>query len=134
VSVTGGDYNEFYLTGLYRGDVDSYEDNAECYINGGRFGILAGAAQEGIGKVNGDDNTGNITWQIQYADIEEFYGGGFNAAKPVEGNIATTIVGSHVTTFCGGPKFGDMNTGKTVHTKATGCTFGTYFGAGYGGS
>ena len=134
VSVTGGDFDEFYLTGLYRGDIASYEDNAECYISGGRFGILAGAGQEGIGKAGGADNTGNITWQIQYADIEEFYGGGFNAAKPVEGNIATTIVGSHVTTFCGGPKFGDMNTGKTVHTKATGCTFGTYFGAGYGGS
>ncbi len=134
VSVTGGDYDEFYLTGLYRGDVSSYADNAECYINGGRFGILAGAAQEGIGKANGADNTGNITWQIQNADITEFYGGGFNAAKPVTGNIATTITGSHVTTFCGGPKFGDMSTGKTVITNATDCTFGTYFGAGYGGN
>ena len=134
VSVTGGDYNEFYLTGLYRGDVESYADNAECYINGGRFGVLAGAAQEGIGKANGDGNTGNITWQIQNADIEEFYGGGFNAAKPVTGSIATTITGSYVTTFCGGPKFGDMSTGKTVITKATNCNFGTYFGAGYGGN
>ena len=134
VSVTGGDYDEFYLTGLYRGDVNSYADNAECYISGGRFGILAGAAQEGIGKANGADNTGNITWQIQHADIKEFYGGGFNAAKPVQGNIATTITGSYVTTFCGGPKFGDMSTGKTVITKATNCNFGTYFGAGYGGN
>ncbi len=134
VSVTGGDYDEFYLTGLYRGDVDSYADNAECYINGGRFGVLAGAAQEGIGKANGADNTGNITWQIQNADIREFYGGGFNAAKPVTGNISTTITGSHVTTFCGGPKFGDMSAGKTVTTNATDCTFGTYFGAGYGGN
>ena len=134
ISVTGGDYDEFYLTGLYRGDVDSYEDNAECYINGGQFGVLAGAAQEGIGKANGADNTGNITWQIQHADIEEFYGGGFNAAKPVTGNIATTITDSHVTIFCGGPKFGDMSPNKTVITKATDCTFGTYFGAGYGGN
>ena len=134
ISVTGGDYNEFYLTGLYRSDVASYADNAECYISGGRFGVLAGAAQEGIGKANGADNTGNITWQIQHADIEEFYGGGFNAANPVQGNIATTITDSHVTMFCGGPKFGDMITGKTVITKATDCTFGTYFGAGYGGN
>ena len=62
VSVTGGDYNEFYLTGLYTANVDSYADNAECYINGGRFGVVAGAAMEGIGKVDGADNTGNITW------------------------------------------------------------------------
>jgi len=44
VSVTGGDYDEFYLTGLYRADATNYNDNAECYINGGRFGIVAGAA------------------------------------------------------------------------------------------
>ncbi|UKK47955.1 chitobiase/beta-hexosaminidase C-terminal domain-containing protein [Prevotella sp. E9-3] len=133
VSVTGGDYDEFYLTGLYRGDVTSYNDNVECYINGGRFGTVVGAAQEGIGNATNHTN-GNIIWQIQNADIDEFYGGGLNAAKPVEGNITTVITGSHVTLFCGGPKFGDMNTGKTVITKATDCTFGTYFGAGYGGN
>lgn len=134
VSVTGGDYDEFYLTGLYRADVTSYEDNAECYINGGRFGVVAGAAMEGIGKANGADNTGNITWQVQNADIAEFYGGGINADKPVQGNITTTITGGKIDLFCGGPKFGDMSTGKTVTTTATGCTFGTFFGAGYGGS
>ncbi len=134
VSVTGGDYDEFYLTGLYRGDVNNGEDNAECYINGGRFGTVAGAAMEGIGKANGADNTGNITWQVQNADIHEFFAGGLNAAKPVTGNLRTTIVGSHVDLFCGGPKFGDMSTGKTVTTEATNCTFGTFFGAGYGGN
>ena len=134
VSVTGGDYDEFYLTGLYRGDVDNGEDNAECYINGGRFGTVCGAAQEGIGKANGADNTGNVIWQVQNADIREFYAGGLNADKPVTGNLSTTIVGSHVDVFCGGPKFGDMSTGKTVTTVATDCTFGTFFGAGYGGN
>ena len=134
ISVTGGDYNEFYLTGLYRGDVDNYEDNAECYISGGRFGVLAGAAMEGLGKTGGADNTGNITWQIQHADIDEFYGGGFNAAHPVEGNITTTITGGYIHQFCGGPKFGDMNPGKTVTTTATDCTFDTFYGAGYGGN
>ena len=133
VSVTGGDYNEFYLTGLYSA-AGNYEDNAECYINGGRFGTVAGAGIEGIGKDDGADNTGNIVWQIQNADIEEFYGGGINAAKPIEGSITTVITGSHVNLFCGGPKFGDMNTGKTVITTATNCTFGTFFGAGYGGN
>ena len=132
VSVTGGDYDEFYLTGLYRGDVSNYDDNAECYISGGRFGVLAGAAMEGIGAST--HANGNIVWQIQHADINEFYGGGFNAAHPVEGNITTVIKDSYVTMFCGGPKFGDMTPGKAVTTTATGCTFGTYFGAGYGGN
>lgn len=134
VSVTGGDYDEFYLTGLYTANVTSYGDNAECYINGGRFGTVCGAAMEGIGSANGSNNTGNITWLIQNADITEFYAGGLNAAKPVTGNLSTTIVGSHVGIFCGGPKFGDMSNGKTVVTNATGCTFGTFFGAGYGGN
>ncbi|WP_176780557.1 ZmpA/ZmpB/ZmpC family metallo-endopeptidase-related protein [Prevotella sp. tc2-28] len=134
VSVTGGDYNEFYLTGLYTANVTSYTDNAECYINGGRFGIVAGAAMEGIGKAGGADDTGNITWQVQNADIKEFYAGGINAAKPVTGNLSTTITGGKIDLFCGGPKFGDMSTGKTVTTNATSCEFGTFFGAGYGGN
>ena len=134
VSVTGGDFDEFYLTGLYRGDVANYEDNAECYINGGRFGIVAGAAMEGIGKAGGADDTGNIFWQIQNAYMKEFYGGGINGAHPVEGNINTIINGGYIKLFCGGPKFGDMNGGKTVKTTATGCTFDLYFGAGYGGN
>lgn len=132
VSVTGGDYDEFYLTGLYIGNVDSYDDNAECYINGGRFGLVAGAAMEGIGDAT--KGTGNIVWQIQNADISEFYGGGINAAKPVLGNITTVITGGYIKQFCGGPKFGDMQTGKTVVTKATGCIFDNFFGAGYGGN
>ncbi len=133
ISVTGGDFDEFYLTGLYvaNAGLDNYDDNAECYINGGRFGTVCGAAMEGIGK---SSNTGNITWLIQNADIKEFYAGGLNAAKPVMGNLSTTITGSHVGVFCGGPKFGDMSSGKTVKTTATDCTFGTFFGAGYGGN
>ncbi len=136
ISVTGGDFDEFYLTGLYvaNAGLDNYADNAECYINGGRFGTVCGAAMEGIGKANGADNTGNISWLIQNADIHEFYAGGINAAKPVTGNLSTTIVDSHVDIFCGGPKFGDMSANKTVVTNATGCTFGTFFGAGYGGN
>ena len=134
ISVTGGDYDEFYLTGLYVSCTTSYEDNAECYINGGRFGTVCGAGMEGIGKADGADNTGNIIWLIQNADIKEFYAGALNAAKPATGNLNTTIIDSHVDIFCGGPKFGDMSSGKTVTTTATGCIFGTFFGAGYGGS
>ena len=136
VSVTGGDFDEFYLTGLYRGDITSSADNAECYINGGRFGIVCGAAMEGIGKTGGADNTGNIFWQVQNADINEFYGGGINAAtgRIVEGNITNVIEGGYIKQFCGGPKFGDMNSGKKVTTTANGCIFDTFFGAGYGGN
>ena len=134
LSVTGGDYGEFYLTGLYKA-VTKTNDNAECYINGGRFGTVAGAGMEGIGDDNNNANTkGNIIWQIQNADIDEFYGGGINADSPVRGNITTVITGGYIKQFCGGPKFGDMNSGKTVITTATGCKFDTYFGAGYGGN
>ena len=132
VSVTGGDYDAFYLTGLYS-NAGNYNDNAECYINGGRFGMVAGTGMEGIGN-NSTHANGHIIWQINNADIENFYGGGINAAKIAEGNINTTISNSRVGVFCGGPQFGDMNSGRTVKTTATGCTFGTFFGAGYGGN
>lgn len=131
VSVTGGDFAKFYLTGLYQSQAAIYNDNAECYINGGRFGEIAGAGMEGIGT---SDGKGNVTWVIDNADIKEFYGGGINYDKPVHGNIHTIISNSHVDIFCGGPKFGDMVDGRTVTTTATNCIFGTYFGAGYGGN
>ena len=131
VSVTGGEYGEFHLTGTYRPDATIYDDDAECYINGGKFGIVSGAGNEGLGTSN---NKGNVTWQIDHADMDEFYGGGLNFAKPIKGNINTTISNSRVEMFCGGPKFGDMQPGKTVTTTATNCIFGKFFGAGYGGN
>lgn len=134
ISVTGGDFDEFYLTGLYNTPNNNYKDNAECYINGGRFGKVAGTGMQGLGTVGGADNTGNIIWQIDNADIDEFYAGGINAAHKAEGNIWTVIKNSRVDQFCGGPKFGDMNNNKKVVTNATNCTFRTFFGAGYGGN
>lgn len=133
LSVTGGDYEKFYLTGAYQPQSNNYNDDAECYINGGRFGTVAGAGMEGIGDAT-NHTKGNIIWQIDNADINEFFGGGINGEKPIEGNITTIIRNSHVGLFCGGPKFGDMNSGRTVKTTATNCHFGTYFGAGYGGN
>ncbi len=141
VSVTGGDYDGFYLTGTYNQDSEVREDNAECYISGGHFVEAAGASQEQI--------KGNVKWQIYDADIDNFFGGGINAANPITGNIEVNITNSHVGTFCGGPKFGDMgrkgvkiastkidftpDADRTVVSNATNCTFGTFFGAGYGG-
>ena len=134
ISVTGGDYDIFYLTGYYNTPGTNYGDNAECYINGGRFGKVAGTGMQGLGKTSGADNTGNIIWQIDNADIDEFYAGGMNAAHIAEGNIYTFITNSRVDQFCGGPKFGDMNHDKKVVTNARNCTFRAFFGAGYGGN
>ncbi len=125
ISVTGGDFDGFYLSGTYQPDATVRADNAECYISGGRFKEAAGAAQQQI--------NGNVQWQIYNADIDNFYGGGVNAGKPVTGDITVDIINSHVGTYCGGPKFGNMQSDKTVTTNATGSTFDYYFGAGYGG-
>ena len=131
VSVTGGDFDQFHLTGLYTADATICDDNAECYITGGRFRVVAGTGMDGLGTTDGK---GNITWIIDNADIKEFYSGSFNADKPAIGNLHTIVNGGHIDLFCGGPKFGDMSSGKTVTTTATACTFGTFFGAGYGGN
>ena len=126
VSVTGGEFPGFYLTGTYKADAKVRTDNAECYISGGYIHEAAGASLEQI--------NGNVRWQIYNADIDNFFGGGINDAKPITGDITTEIYNSHVTLFCGGPKFGNMQDGKKVTTYAEGCVFGTYFGAGYGGT
>ena len=127
ISVTGGEYGKFYLSGIWKASSPTFEnDDAECYINGGKIGEFAGAGQEAI--------SGNVTIKVDHADIESFFGGGINASYPIKGNISVTIANSHVGLYCGGPKFGNMQTGKTVTTTATGCTFGNFFGAGYGGT
>lgn len=131
VNAIGGDYPEFYLSGIYRPDWTVNKDNPHCYINGGRFGTLAGAGYE---QVDGD-----VTFKIDHAIIDEFYGGGINAAKPVTGKIEVTINNSLVDKYCGGPKVGQMtevSSGvlKTVTTNATGTTFGVFYGGGNGGT
>lgn len=137
ISVTGGRYEKFYLSGIYQPTIkyNFFSDDAECYINGGSFGEVAGAGQEKI--------DGNVNWIIDYADIDNFYGGGINAANAITGDINVNIKNSHVDVYCGGPKFGNMggvdtpdntNDDKTVTTNAEGCVFRRYFGAGYGGA
>ena len=153
VSVTGGSFNGFYLSGVYRPDAQIQNDDAEGYISGGYFKEMAGAAQQII--------SGSVHWQIYDADINNFYGGGINADKPILGDVTVDIINSHVGTYCGGPKFGDMQKEGTtfttkysnnkagtsvgtmnisidkdgiVTTNATGCTFNKFFGAGYGGA
>ena len=132
VNVLGGDFTSFYLTGGYNEAIEPFEDNPHCYIDGGRFGTIAAAYKEGI--------WGDVTWRINHALIGEFYGGGVMAQatgttyKIVKGSIDVVINNSIVGKYCGGPKFGDMVSGKTVKTSATGTTFNQFFGAGNGGT
>ena len=132
VNALGGDFTSFYLTGGYNEKINPYPDNPHCYIDGGRFGTIAAAYKEGI--------YGDVTWRINHALIGEFYGGGVmsqatgNNYKIVKGNIDVVINNSIVRKYCGGPKFGDMVSGKTVTTSANGTTFGVYYGAGNGGT
>ena len=127
VSVVGGDFPEFYLSGLYRPDKTPPEiqGNPHCYIDGGHFGSIYGSGYDKI--------KGSVTFKINHAAIGEFYGGGINGSKPIGGNIDVTIDNSRVNKYCGGPKVGDM-TGKTVTTHATGTTFDVFYGGGNGGN
>lgn len=126
ISVTGGQYDDFYLSGYFQPNAPYHNDNAECYIDGGYFGEVAGAGQE---KING-----NVTWYVNHAYIENFYGGGINVDKPISGNIIDTVMNSYVGVYCSGPKFGDVQPNKNVSTYAENTTFGTYYGAGNGGT
>ena len=135
VNAIGGEYPEFYLSGIYRPDIipDDEQGNPICYTNGGRFDMMAGS---GYDKING-----NVTFKIDHSLIKEFYGGGINAANPVGGDINITIDHSLVGKYCGGPKVGSMEYDdngvmkyKTVTTNATGTIFGQFYGGGNGGT
>ena len=127
VNAIGGEYPEFYLSGIYRPEIaaPSNQGAPHCYTDGGKFGTLAGA---GYDKV-----AGGVTFKINHSWINEFYGGGINGSNPIGGNIDVTIDSSRVKKYCGGPKVGDM-TGKTVTTNATNTTFGVFYGGGNGGN
>ena len=132
VNVIGGEVKELYLTGLYRPELPIVGTSViggapRCYIDGGKFDIVAGT---GYDKVKtGED----VIFKINHSKISEFYGGGINGSNPISGNIDVTIDNSRVEKYCGGPKVGNM-TGKTVTTHATGTTFGVFFGGGNGGN
>ena len=130
VTATGGDYNEFYLSGIYHSDVTNNVGNVYLFANGGHFKKYASGGQTQI--------NGNATVKADHILAWEFYGGGTNAAinsgKNITGNIDVTINNSIVGIYAGGPQAGDMVAGKTVSTSATNTIFGTYYGAGYGGT
>ena len=133
VNIIGGQVKELYLTGLYRPELPKVGKSViggapRCYIDGGKFDIVAGA---GYDKVKSGED---VIFKINHSLISEFYGGGINASNPVSGNIDVTIDNSMVDKYCGGPKVGVMTTGKTVTTHATGTTFGVFYGGGNGGN
>ncbi len=133
VNAIGGEFPEFYLSGMFRTDFYNKTDNPHAYLDGGKFGIVAGAGMESVGGKN-ETNGGNVTFKINHSLIDEFYGGGINAQRPVTGNINVTIDNSKVLKYCGGPKLGDMSNTKTITTNATGTTFDEYYGGGNGGT
>lgn len=133
VNAIGGEFPEFYLSGMFRSDFYNNTDNPHAYLDGGKFGIVAGAGMESVGAQN-ETNGGDVTFKINHSWIREFYGGGINANKPVTGNIEVTIDNSIVHKYCGGPKLGDMSNAKTIKTYATGTTFDEFYGGGNGGT
>ena len=133
VNAIGGEFPEFYLSGMFRTDFYNTTDNPHAYLDGGNFGLVAGAGMASVGGKN-ETNGGDVTFKINHSLIDEFYGGGINAQRPVTGNISVTIDNSKVTKYCGGPKLGDMNNTKTITTNATGTTFDEYYGGGNGGT
>ena len=133
VNAIGGEFPEFYLSGMFRSDFYNMTDNPHAYLDGGKFGIVAGAGMESVGAKD-ETEGGNVTFKINNSFIREFYGGGINATRPVTGNIDVTISNSIVHKYCGGPKLGNMNSSKTITTTAIGTTFDQFFGGGNGGT
>ena len=133
VNAIGGEFPEFYLSGMFRADFYNMTDNPHAYLDGGWFGTVAGAGMESVGAKN-ETNGGDVTFKINHSRINEFYGGGINATRPVTGTISVTIDNSIVSKYCGGPKLGDMSGTKSITTTATNTVFGQYFGGGNGGT
>ena len=133
VNAIGGEFPEFYLSGMFRSDFYNMTDNPHAYLDGGWFGTVAGAGMESVGAKDETDG-GNVTFKINHSRIHELYGGGINANRPVTGNIEVTIDNSIVHKYCGGPKLGDMSSSKSITTTATGTTFDQFFGGGNGGT
>ena len=133
INAIGGEFPKLYLSGMFNANFYNMTDNPHCYIDGGKFGLVAGAGMESVGG-NGETDGGNVTFIIYHSLIKEFYGGGINAQRPVTGNISVTIDNSFFHKYCGGPKVGDMSSSKRIETTATNTVFGQYYGGGNGGT
>jgi len=131
VIVTGGEIEQCYMTGQRNASTivtnnPDQPNNVRFYCAGGKIGKFLGSYMEyPVNDMN--------AW-IDHAIVKNFYGGGTNQNGRVRGNINVNISNSYVQNFFGGPEFGDMETGKAVTVNANNCTFGSYYGAGYGGT
>lgn len=126
IIVTGGEIERCYMTGNKNNAIGP---DIFFWCAGGRIHKWLAAFTS-----NPSTNGVNVTAKVDHAIIRRFFGGGTSAAARITGNIDVTMDHSLVDFYCGGPEFGDMNSGKTVTTHAKGTTFGEYYGAGFGGT
>lgn len=138
INVTGGEIEQCFMTGYGKVTKDAAATaiGSDIYFwcAGGKIDKFLGAYMEKPKQTADNDGTVNMTAKIDHAKIGRFFGGGTSPKAQITGNIDVTINNSTVDFYCGGPEFGDMSTGKTVTTHATGTTFGEYYGAGFGGT
>lgn len=126
INVTGGQVEECYMTG-YKSGGTLTGDMMYFWCAGGKIGKFLGAYLE-------EPTEAGLTARVDHALINRFFGGGTSQSARIKGNIDITINNSKVDFYCGGPEFGDMNSGKTLTTHADNTTFGVFYGAGYGGT
>lgn len=136
VNVTGGEIEQCFMTGYGKGR--AYGPNIYFWCGGGKIHKFLGAYMEPPVQTNSHTGSNHgivdLTAKIDHAIIVRFFGGGTTSNARITGDINVTIDNSKVDFYCGGPEFGDMETGKTVTTSATNTTFGEYYGAGFGGT
>ena len=130
IVVTGGQVDECCMTGYTAGG--KLNGDIHFWCAGGKIKKFLGAYLEEPIAITG--TTAGMTAKVDHALIGRFFGGGTSVAARIKGDIDNTVNNSQVDFYCGGPEFGDMYTGKTVTTHATGTTFGEYYGAGFGGT
>nr|MCR5445316.1 hypothetical protein [Bacteroidales bacterium] len=133
IVVTGGEIKDCYMTGYRAGSV-AYGPDIRFWCAGGRIHKFLGAYMDKPRQTANADGHVNMTARVDHALIRRFFGGGTSPNARITGDINVTMNNSRVDFFCGGPEFGDMASGKTVTTHATGTTFGMYYGAGFGGT
>ena len=126
INVTGGQVDECYMTGPKAGGKVSGQ-MLYFWCAGGKIGKFLGAYLD-------EPQAAGLKAKVDHALVGRFFGGGTSTGARIKGNIDITINNSTVDFYCGGPEFGDMYSGKTVTTHATGTTFGEYYGAGFGGT
>ena len=127
IVVTGGEYTKLSLTGMKPSTGTNNTTPGRIYTNGGRFDEFWASYME---RLNGD-----VYGRWSHSIIGDFSGGSFEATYNVKGNIYHSFDHCLVKdVFTGGPKFGNVESGKTITIEANNTIFcKDVFGAGYGG-